>query len=74
MDIFSERLKALRLEKNLAVYALAKELDVKPPSIDRWEQNKADVKGQNLVKLARFFNVSADYLLGLTDRREPSEP
>ena len=36
-------------------------------AILRWENGKSDITGENLKKLAEFFNVTTDYLLGLTD-------
>lgn len=67
MKIFGERLKDLRLEKSLTIQALSKQTRIGVASICRWENNQADVKGEQLVVLARFFKVSSDYLLGLED-------
>ncbi len=67
MKIFGERLKDLRLEKALTIQALSKQIRIGVASICRWENNQADVKGEQLVVLARFFKVSTDYLLGLED-------
>jgi len=36
-------------------------------SICRWENQQADVKGTQLVALAKFFDVTIDYLMGLED-------
>lgn len=67
MEKFSERLKDLRIEKGLSIQALSKEVSIGVASICRWENGKADVKGAQLIVLARYFEVSVDYLLGLED-------
>ena len=67
MEKFSERLKDLRMEKGLSIQALSKEIQIGVASICRWENGKADVKGTQLVILAKYFEVSTDYLLGLED-------
>lgn len=65
MEIFAERVKSLREENNLSMIALAKELKVSTASIYRWENCQAEIKADQLILLAKFFNVSTDYLLGL---------
>ena len=67
MLIFAQRLKELRLEKKLSTMTLGKEIGVSDMTICRWENNVNDVKGEELAKLAKFFDVSTDYLLGLED-------
>ena len=62
---FAERLKDLRIEKGLSIQSLSKEIGIGSSSLCRWENQKADVKGSQLVVIARYFNVSVDYLLGL---------
>ena len=65
MKIFAERLKDLRLEKGLSIKGLSDITQIGVASICRWENGKADVKGSQLVVLAKFFDVTVDYLLGL---------
>lgn len=64
MNIFAERLKNLRTEKGLTIQALARELKIGSSSLCRWENSQADIKGAQLIILAKYFNVSTDYLLG----------
>jgi len=64
---FAERLKELRTAKGLSVEALAKTIGVSSGSISCWENNKYDIKSEYLIRLAKFFCVRADYLLGLED-------
>lgn len=67
MDVFSKRLKELRLGKSFSYSQLAKELDVSYMSIGRWEKQQRVPNIIELKKIAQYFNVSADYLLGLQD-------
>ena len=67
MNKFAERLKELRKEKGLSIQSLAKEVKIGSSSLCRWENGQADVKGAQLVILAKFFEVSIDYLMGLED-------
>lgn len=64
---FAQRLKELRLEKHLSTRDLAKEIGVTNITISRWENNKASATHEKIILLCQFFNVSADYLLGLKD-------
>ena len=43
---------------------LADEIGVSVDSVRRWEKNIYCISAENLVKLCRYFNVSADDLLG----------
>jgi len=67
MEIFAERLLELRKEKGISQATLAKELQVSYSVVCYWETNRSEPTAPNLVKIAHFFGVSADYLLGLTD-------
>lgn len=66
-DVFGERLKLLRIEKNVGQNLLAKELELSNASISYWETGKQEPTAQAIFKLAKYFNVSSDYLLGLSD-------
>lgn len=45
-------------------------IGVKPPQISKWEKGEG-ISRQNCIKLAKLYNVSADYLLGLSDDPTP---
>ena len=64
---FSERLKELRIEKNLCQRELSKLVGYSQPAIARWEKNLQIPNIDVLIVFAKFFNVSTDYLLGLVD-------
>lgn len=65
MKVFSERLKELRIEKGLSIQALAKQTGLSSSSLCRWENNQAEIKASEIVVIAKFFGVTADFLLGL---------
>ena len=67
MILFKERLKELRIEKGLTQTQLAKELRVNPRTIRNWEVGERQPDLDTLEVIAKYFNVSYDYLLGLTD-------
>ena len=67
MNEFCKRLKELRLEKEIGQIALAKQLSVSKGIISLWENGLREPTLSNLIALAKFFEVSLDYLLGRTD-------
>ena len=64
---FKERLKELRKEKQLSQADLAKELQVSQRSISSWETGFRQPDFETLEQLAKYFGVTTDYLLGVTD-------
>lgn len=64
---FSEVLEILMKEKNLNQSQLAKLMGIKQSQISEWLKGKAKPGYDNLKKLAVVFEVSADYLLGLSN-------
>ncbi|MCL2861197.1 MAG: helix-turn-helix domain-containing protein [Firmicutes bacterium] len=67
MREFAKRLKELRKEKELSIFELSKEVDISVGAICYWENGKSDIKSDQILILADFFKVTADYLLGRTD-------
>ncbi len=67
MNKFSERLRELRLEKDLSQLKLGKELGYTQAAIGKWEAGTRSPNIDSLIEIARFFRVSVDYLLGLED-------
>ncbi|MBQ0017532.1 MAG: helix-turn-helix transcriptional regulator [Clostridiales bacterium] len=69
MKIFSERLRELRVEKGLSMKQLAVKLNTTDAAISNWENEVNEPKISYLVSIANFFEVSTDYLLGLSDEQ-----
>jgi len=61
------RIKELREERKLSQEQLGKELGFKYNTISNWERGTREPDIQTIKKLAGFFNVSTDYLLGYVD-------
>jgi transcriptional regulator with XRE-family HTH domain len=64
-------LKYLREDKNLMQKDIAKLLEITPSAYGYYEQDKRQPDPETLRKLADFYNVSTDYLLGRTDFPDP---
>ncbi len=64
---FAQRLKELRLDNSLTQAELANALSVDQRTVSNWEKGIREPDFESLMKIARYFNVSADYLLGLVD-------
>lgn len=62
-----QRIKQLRDKEGLTQKDLAKQLDIKPRTLGFYETGDRNPPIDILKKLAVFFDVSMDYLLGITD-------
>ncbi len=67
MEKFGGILKNLRVEKKLSQGELANSTGITQSSLARYELDKTEPRLSDIKKLALFFGVSADYLLGLED-------
>lgn len=65
VNIFADRLKDLRRQFKIGQNELASKLQLSNASISYWENGKQEPSASALYKLAVFFGVSVDYLLGL---------
>ena len=66
-QFFSTRVKELREKSGLSMDQLAKKLGVTKSRVNMWENNGTVPRMNVLVELAKFFNVTTDYLLGNDD-------
>lgn len=64
-----EKLKSLRVEKKLTQKQVADRIGLAISAVSSYESGTRYPSYDVLVKLARIFHVSSDYLLGLTDTR-----
>jgi transcriptional regulator with XRE-family HTH domain len=67
---FSERLKSLRKENRYTQNQMAEIFGLKPRGYQSYEYGNTYPTVPGLIQIAKFFDVSTDYLLGLTDKRE----
>ena len=65
------RLRDLREDADLNQTQVARYLGMSQTGYSKYETGENDIPTQVLIRLARFYGTSTDYLLGLTDRRDP---
>ena len=68
--IFNERLKLLRDEKNLTQEKAAQAIRMPPRTYQRLEMDGCKTHYDTLLKIAEYYEVSVDWLMGRTDKRE----
>lgn len=70
---FKDRLIKLRKELNLTQEELAQKIGYTRTAISAWEIGRNEPSNADTIKLADYFGVSTDYLLGKSDIRNPEE-
>ena len=70
---FAKRLKLLREEQCIQQKELAEHLDYVGSAISNYETGRNEPSLRQLVKIAEFFDVSVDYLVGHSDVKKPGE-
>lgn len=65
MGTFSIRLRELRTDKQMSMKQLAVAIGTTDAAISNWENGINEPKISYVIRLCEFFNVSADYLLGI---------
>lgn len=68
--MFSEILVKLMEEHNVTAYQIAKATGLSNTALSRYKSGKQDPAIDKLIAIADFFDVSTDYLLGRTAKRE----
>lgn len=66
-----KRIRDLREDNDLLQKQLAKYLHCSQVAYSRYELGTRDIPTQVLIELALFYNISVDYILGLTDEKTP---
>ena len=66
-----KRIRDLREDNDLLQKQLAEYLHCSQVAYSRYELGTRDIPTQVLIELALFYNISVDYILGLTDERTP---
>ena len=67
MEKFAERLKELRNEKGLTQDQLAEATGLSQSALANWENGKRSPAAYAIMTLAKYFGVTTDYLLGMSD-------
>ncbi len=66
---FAEILADLIADKHISLEKIGKEIGVSKATLSKYTNDEAEAPIGNLVKLANYFNVSADYLLGISEAK-----
>ncbi|GHV48359.1 hypothetical protein FACS189499_07600 [Clostridia bacterium] len=67
---FSQKLKEIRKSRNISTYTLANVLGITHQNVSSLENSKSSPSFEVLCKLADYFNVSLDYLVGRIDNSD----
>lgn len=67
----TNRIKDLREDNNVSQVEIAKYLGIQQNSYSQIETGKNTLQVDHLIKLAKFFSTSTDYILGLTNEIKP---
>ena len=68
---YRERIRELREDRDLTQTQIADILQINQTVYSRYEGGRAKMPIHHLITLAQYYNVSTDYILGLTNRAEP---
>ncbi len=68
---FKIRLHNLRTDKDLSQTELGKLLNLKNSAISKYEKGATEPSIETLIKIAEIFECSIDYLIGISDQRNP---
>lgn len=65
-----QRIKDLREDKDLTQSDVAKYLKEHTTTYQRWERGESEIPCHIVIKLCKLYNVSADYILGMTNTKK----
>lgn len=71
--MFSDRLKKLRTAQGISQVEFAKRFDISTGTIGNWEVGNREPDFNTVQKIADYFDVSIDYLLGRSDDPSPRQ-
>lgn len=70
--MIGDKIRELREEKDIKQKDLASFLGISPSTVGMYEQNRRTPDSEMILKLANFFNVTTEYILGRSNLRTPS--
>ena len=71
MKYIYQRVRDLREDSDLTQGQIAEELNLHVTQYRRWEIGETEIPTHIIVKLCHYYNVSADYILGITSTYKP---
>lgn len=70
---YRERLRAVREDRDLTQAQVGKLLNKSQQGYSHIESGRAELKIEDLITLCRFYNLSADYMIGMTDKSDDNK-
>lgn len=70
MSTIGQRIRELREGRKITSKDLAQALDINPSSFSKLENDKKSIDAEELRKLSQYFNVSADFILGINHEED----
>lgn len=64
---YRQRFKELRIDRDLTQQDIAKICNLSDATVGHWETLKREMTVESIVKLCKYYRVSADYILGLPE-------
>ena len=74
MKTFNERLKDIRTDNEITQIEIAEKLNISQRAYSSYETGNRKLPIELLIEIAKIYNTSTDYLLGLTDIKIPYPP
>lgn len=71
MKKYNERMRELREDNDLLQKEVAEKLDIRYNVYQRYEYGERLIPIDKLILLAKLYNTTTDYILGLTDEKKP---
>ena len=68
---FKQRLKELREDGDYTQKEIGRLLNKSQQGYNHIEMGRAELKIEDLIILCKFYDVSSDYIIGLTDKKKP---
>lgn len=68
---YRTRIRHVREDRDLTQAEIGKILQKSQQGYNHIEAGRAELKIEDLITLCKFYNLSADYLIGITDKKEP---
>lgn len=67
MDIVIQNLRKIRIERGCSQMDIAEALDITQQQYSRYETGQNEIPVRHVITLCKFYGISSDWLLGLTD-------
>ena len=68
MKYYYQRIRDLREDNDKTQAQIANVLNTYPTQYRRWESGETEIPAHKIIELCKYYKVSADYILGLTNK------